>query len=80
MTVDLDTGALLAHTPPRKDHISFEEAVHEVETGKKKAATKFERAMEERSRQSEILEKKFKKALEKTADDATPPETPFDLD
>ena len=80
MTVDLETGAILGVTPPKKGHLSFEEAAHEVEEGKKRAASRFERAMEDRSRQSEILEKKFRKALEKAADDEAPPPKPFDLD
>jgi len=80
--VDAATGAILSHVPPpKKAHLSFEEAALQVEAEKKRAESRFSKAMEERGRQSEILEKKFKKALEKAADEpAGPPEKPFDLD
>jgi hypothetical protein len=82
LTVDAGTGDLLAHvTPPRKAHLSFEEAAGEVRAEKTRAESKFSKALEERSRQGEILEKKFRKALEKAADEPdVPPEKPFDLD
>jgi hypothetical protein len=82
ITVDAATGAVLAHTPPpKKAHLSFEEAAREVEAGKVRAESKFSKALEERRHQSEILDQKFKKALEKAEKepDARPPR-PFDLD
>lgn len=81
LSVDAATGAVISHVAPKKaPQLSFEEAASEVESARRRAASKFEKALGERARQSEILEKKFKKALEKAADDDTPPEKPFDLD
>lgn len=80
ITVDAETGAVLSHDPPKREHRSFEEVALEVTEEKKRAESKFRKAMEERARQSEILEKKFRKAAEKAAEDPSRPKGPFDLD
>jgi len=80
LTVDAETGAVLTHEAPKKEHLSFEEAALEVDQEKKRAESKFKKAMEERARQSEILEKKFRQAAEKAAEDTSRPKSPFDFD
>ncbi len=80
VTVDVDTGAVLSHVPPKKPRLSFEDAALEVRQEKKRAESKFARAMEDRSRRSEILDKKFRKAAEKAAGDPERPPNPLDFD
>lgn len=84
LTVDAETGALLAHRAARAPsgaEKDFDALFADLDTQKARAEELFEReksAFEDRDR---LLEEKFKEALKRAEEEPhLPPKRPFDLD
>ncbi len=80
MTVDPETGEILAEERPAHKPKSFDEAADEVRGGAKRREEAFTKAADKTRRLQDTLDKKFEEARKKAADDKTRPRTPFDFD
>ena len=81
ITVDSQTGAVLAHEEKKKTHGSFEELAGELNKQKELREQLFTQEMSSMKDRERLLEEKFKEAL-KRADTASdkPFRNPLDLD
>jgi hypothetical protein len=81
LTLDRDTGDVLAEERPRVDPTkTFEKAMNEVRAGAEKREDAFTKAAERTRRLGDLLEKKFEEASKKASKDETPFKNPLDLD
>jgi hypothetical protein len=83
LTVDTETGDILAEERPRIDaDKSFESALSAVQSGPQRRADAFDKAFDRTQRLDDLLSKKFEEAKKKAAKDdpAGKPRNPLDLD
>ena len=81
LTIDAQTGALLAHVEKKKVHGSFEELQGELSKQKEQREQMFAQEMSSMKNRERLLEEKFKEALKRAdADSDTPYRNPLDLD
>lgn len=81
LTIDAQTGAILAHEEKKKAHGSFEDLKGELNKQKELRDQLFSQEMSSMKDRERLLEEKFKEAM-KRADDVkdTPYKNPLDLD
>lgn len=81
LTIDAQTGALLAHEEKKKVHGSFEELQGELSKQKEQREQIFAQEMSSMKDRERLLEEKFKEALKRAdTDSGTPYRNPLDLD
>ncbi len=81
LTVDADTGALLAHEEKKKILGSFEDLRSDLDRQKELRENIFAQEMSSMKDRERLLEEKFKEALKRAdTDDGTPYRNPLDLD
>ena len=76
ITVDAQTGAILAHEEKKKAHGSFEDLAGELNKQKELREQLFSQEMSSMKDRERLLEEKFKEAL-KRADTDTDKDKPF---
>ena len=81
LTVDANTGAILAHEEKKKVHGSFEELKGEMSKQKEHREQIFAQEMSSVKDRERVLEEKFKEALKRADTDSGKPfRNPLDLD
>ena len=81
LTIDAQTGALLAHEEKKKVHGSFEDLQGELSKQKEQREQIFAQEMSSMKDRERLLEEKFKEALKRAdTDSGTPYRNPLDLD
>lgn len=80
LTVDPQSGEVLAHEKPEKKPASLEEMLARQKEGEKVRKEKFAAALDQEKHKKDLLAKKFSEALSNFEDDGERPETPFDWD
>lgn len=81
LTIDAQTGALLAHEEKKKAHGSFEDLRGELSKQSEKREQIFAQEMSSMKDRERLLEEKFKEALKRAdVDSDTPYRNPLDLD
>lgn len=81
LTIDAQTGALLAHEEKRKVHGSFEDLQGEMSKQKEMREQIFAQEMSSMKDRERLLDEKFKEALKRADTDSdTPYRNPLDLD
>ncbi len=81
LTVDANTGALLAHEEKKKVHGSFEDLKGELNKQKEHREQIFAQEMSSMKDRERLLEEKFKEALKRADTDTGKPfKNPLDLD
>lgn len=81
LTVDAETGALLAHEEKKKILGSFEDLRSDLNKQKEHRENIFAQEMSSMKDRERLLEEKFKEALKRADKDAgTPYRNPLDLD
>ncbi len=81
LTVDANTGALLAHEEKKKVHGSFEDLKGELNKQKEHREQIFAQEMSSMKDRERLLEEKFKEALKRADTDSDKPfRNPLDLD
>jgi hypothetical protein len=81
LTVDANTGALLAHEEKKKVHGSFEELQGTLNKQKEHRERIFAQEMSSMKDRERLLEEKFKEALKRADTDSGKPfRNPLDLD
>ena len=81
LTIDAQTGALLAHAEKKKVHGSFEDLQGELTKQKETREQIFAQEMSSMKDRERLLEEKFKEALKRADTDSdTPFRNPLDLD
>lgn len=81
LTVDAETGALLAHEEKKKVLGSFEDLKSDLNKQKEHRENIFAQEMSSMKDRERLLEEKFKEALKRAETDAgTPYRNPLDLD
>jgi hypothetical protein len=83
LTVDAQTGALLAHEEKKKAHGSFEDLAGELSKQKELREQLFAQEMSSMKDRERLLEEKFQEALKRADGDADkdkPFRNPLDLD
>ena len=81
LTIDAQTGALLAHEEKRKVHGSFEDLQGEMSKQKEMREQIFAQEMSSVKDRERLLDEKFKEALKRADTDSdTPYRNPLDLD
>ena len=81
LTIDSQTGSLLAHEEKKKVHGSFEELKGEMSKQKEHREQIFAQEMSSMKDRERLLEEKFKEALKRAdTESATPYQNPLDLD
>lgn len=81
LTVDANTGALLAHAEKKKVHGSFEDLKGEMSRQKEQREQIFAQEMSSMKDRGRLLEEKFQEALKRAEpDQGTPYRNPLDLD
>lgn len=83
LTIDSQTGALLAHAEKKKAHGSFEELAGELTKQKELREQLFSQEMSSMKDRERLLEEKFQEALKRADSDAEkdkPFRNPLDLD
>jgi len=83
LTVDTDTGEILAEERPKVDtKKTFEKAMGEVKGGTKRREDAFAKAFDRTQKMEDLLEKKFEEAQKKASKDKGKPKPrgPFDFD
>ena len=81
LTVDAETGALLAHEEKKKPHGSFEDLKGELAKQKELREQIFAQEMSSMKDRERLLEEKFKEAMKRAdTDTGTPFRNPLDLD
>ncbi|CAN5420554.1 hypothetical protein BH10ACI3_BH10ACI3_24040 [soil metagenome] len=81
LTIDAETGALLAHQEKKKIHGSFEDLAGELSKQKEHREQIFAQEMSSMKDRERLLEEKFKEALKRAdTDDGVPYRNPLDLD
>ena len=81
LTIDAQTGALLAYEEKRKVHGSFEDLQGEMSKQKEMREQIFAQEMSSMKDRERLLDEKFKEALKRADTDSdTPYRNPLDLD
>ena len=82
LTVDTDSGEILAEHRPGPDHDkSFESAMSDVQSGANRRSAAFDKAFDRNSKMEDLLDKKFEEARKKAeTDPAKKPHNPFEFD
>ncbi len=81
LTVDADTGALIAHQEKKKILASFEDLKGEMSKQKEIRESIFAQEMSSMKDRERLLEEKFNEALKRAdKDSVTPYRNPLDLD
>jgi hypothetical protein len=81
LTVDAQTGALLAHEEKKKAHGGFEELAGELSKQKELREQLFAQEMSSMKDRERLLEEKFQEALKRADIDSDKPfKNPLDLD
>ncbi len=81
LTIDAQTGALLAHEEKKKAHGSFDELKGELDKQKNLRDQLFNQEMSSMKDRERLLEEKFKEAMKRAEDDkGVPYKNPLDLD
>ncbi len=81
LTVDAETGALLAHEEKKKVLGSFEDLRSDLDRQKELRENIFAQEMSSMKDRERLLEEKFKEALNRAQNEpATPYKNPLDLD
>ena len=81
LTIDAQTGALLAHEEKKKVHGSFEDLKGELSKQKDLREQIFAQEMSSMKDRERILDEKFKEAMKRADKDSdTPFRNPLDLD
>ena len=81
LTIDAQTGALLAHEEKKKVHGSFEDLKGELSKQKEMREQIFAQEMSSVKDRERLLDEKFKEALKRADTDSdTPYRNPLDLD
>jgi len=81
LTVDANTGAILAHEEKKKVHGSFEDLQGELHKQKEHREQIFAQEMSSMKDRERLLEEKFKEALKRADTDSDKPfRNPLDLD
>ena len=81
LTVDANTGALLAHEAKKKVHGSFEDLKGELSKQKEHREQIFAQEMSSMKDRERLLEEKFQEALKRADTDTDKPfRNPLDLD
>jgi len=82
LTVDVETGEILAEDRPKRDvDKTFQAAMTDVQTGAGKREQTFAKAFDRTQKLDDLLDKKFEEARKKASkDDSNKPRSPFDLD
>ncbi len=81
LTLDAQTGALLAHEEKKKVHGSFEDLKGELSKQSEKREQLFAQEMSSVKDRERLLDEKFKEALKRAdVDSDTPYRNPLDLD
>lgn len=81
LTVDANTGAILAHEEKKKIHGSFEDLQGELSKQKEHREQIFAQEMSSMKDRERLLEEKFKEALKRADKDSDKPfRNPLDLD
>jgi hypothetical protein len=82
LTVDAETGEILAEERPKVDtEKSFEKAMGEIKSGARKREDAFSKAFDRTQKLDDLLGKKFEEAKKKAEKDKTKkPLRPFDYD
>lgn len=81
LTVDANTGAILAHEEKKKVHGSFEDLKGELNKQKEHREQIFAQEMSSMKDRERLLEEKFKEALKRADTDSDKPfRNPLDLD
>ncbi len=81
LTIDAETGALLAHEEKKKVLGSFEDLRNDLDRQRELRENIFAQEMSSMKDRERLLEEKFKEALKRAdGDTATPFRNPLDLD
>ena len=81
LTVDANTGAMIAHEEKKKVHGSFEDLKGELSKQKEHREQIFAQEMSSMKDRERLLEEKFKEALKRADTDSDKPfRNPLDLD
>lgn len=81
LTIDAQTGSLLAHEEKKKVHGTFEDLRGELSKQSEKREQLFAQEMSTLKDRERLLEEKFKEALKRAdTDSGTPYRNPLDLD
>lgn len=81
LTVDANTGSILAHEEKKKVHGSFEDLKGELSKQKEHREQIFAQEMSSMKDRERLLEEKFKEALKRADSDSDKPfRNPLDLD
>ena len=81
LTIDAQTGALLAHEEKKKVHGSFEDLKGEMSKQKEQREQIFAQEMSSMKDRERLLEEKFKEAMKRAESEPnTPIKNPLDLD
>lgn len=81
LTVDANTGAIIAHEEKKKVHGSFEDLKGEMSKQKEHREQIFAQEMSSMKDRERLLEEKFKEALKRADTDSGKPfRNPLDLD
>lgn len=81
LTIDAQTGAILAHEEKKKAHGSFDELKLELDKQKELRDQLFSQEMSSMKDRERLLEEKFKEAMKRAGDEKdTPFKNPLDLD
>ena len=81
LTIDAQTGALLAHEEKKKVHGSFEDLQGEMGKQKEQREQIFAQEMSSMKDRERLLEEKFKEAMKRAESEPnTPFKNPLDLD
>jgi len=81
LTIDAQTGAILAHEEKKKAHGSFEDLRSELDKQKTLRDQLFNQEMSSQKDRERLLEEKFKEAMKRAGDEKDLPfKNPLDLD
>ena len=80
LTIDAQTGALLAHEAKKKVHGSFEDLQGELSKKQEQREQIFAQEMSSMKDRERLLEEKFKEAMKRADKDTTQFRNPLDLD
>jgi len=80
LTIDAETGAMLAHEEKTKAHGSFEDLRSDLDKQKKLREQIFEQEMSSQKDRERLLEEKFREAMKRAGDTDKPFKNPLDLD
>jgi hypothetical protein len=79
LSVDKTTGEVLFTEKPKKQSLSFEDALMKVQQEKDSAEDRFKEAFQREQGRMELVDKKFEEAM-KRKDELEEPIRPLDLD